>query len=77
MTPEASRQATSYQVGYVVGTSYMLIISSVMLRSQILAGTATAYVGIAARVIGFGVYVPKVELSFPIFSILGMQVGTC
>jgi hypothetical protein len=69
----SSWQGTPYQVGYVVGTIDMLIISWVMLHSQIF-GKATAYVGIAASVIGFGVYVPKVGVFISIFSLVGMQV---
>ena len=68
----SSWQGTPYQVGYVVGTIDMLIISWVMLHSQIFS-TATAYVGIAASVIGFGVYVPKVGVFISILSVVGMQ----
>ena len=60
-------------MGYVVGTIGMLIISWVMLRSQIFSAS-TAYVGIAASVIGFGVYVPKIGVFISIFSVVGMQV---
>jgi hypothetical protein len=44
---------TPYQVGYVLGSIDMLLVGLVMLRSQIFS-KATAYVGIAASVVGFG-----------------------
>ena len=66
-------QGTPYQVGYVVGSIDMLIIAWVMLRSEIFS-KVTAYVGIAASVVSFGVYVPKVGVYISILSVVGMQV---
>jgi hypothetical protein len=64
---------TPYQVGYVVGSIEMLLIGWVMLRSRIFS-KATGYVGIAASVVSFGLYMPKVGVYISILSVVGMQV---
>jgi|CZLA01.1.fsa_nt_gi hypothetical protein len=69
----SSWMGTPYQVGYVVGSIEMLLIGWVMLRSRIF-NKATAYVGIAASIVGLGVYVPKVGVFISILSVVGMQV---
>jgi hypothetical protein len=69
----SSWMGTPYQVGYVVGSIAMLLIAWMMLRSQIFS-RSTAYVGIVASVVGFGVYVPKVGVFISILSVVGMQV---
>lgn len=69
----SSWMGTPYQVGYVVGSIDMLLIGWVMLRSRIFSKT-TAYVGIVASLVSFGVYVPKVGVFISILSVVGMQV---
>jgi hypothetical protein len=69
----SSWQGTPFQVGYVVGSIDMLLIAWVMLRSPIFS-KLTAYVGIVASVVGFGVYLPKVGIFISILSVVGMQV---
>ncbi len=64
---------TPYQTGYVVGSIAMILVSFVMLRSEIFS-RFTAYAGILAGVVGFGVYVPKVGVFISILSVVGMQV---
>ena len=69
----SSWQGTPFQVGYVVGSIDMLLIAGVMLRSPIFS-KLTAWAGIVASVVGFGVYVPKVGIFISILSVVGMQV---
>jgi hypothetical protein len=69
----SSWMGTPYQVGYALGSIDMLLVGWVMLRSQIFS-KAEGYVGIAAALVGFGVYVPKVGVLISIVSVVGMQV---
>lgn len=69
----SSWQGTPYQAAYVVGTIAMLILSSVMLRSAVFS-KLTAYVGIVASVVGFGLYVPRIGVYISILSVVAMQV---
>jgi hypothetical protein len=64
---------TPYQVGYVLGSIDMILISIVMLRSKIFS-RFTANMGILAGVVGFGVYVPKVGVFISILSVVSMQI---
>lgn len=64
---------TPYQVGYVLGSIDMILISIVMLRSKIF-GKFAAYMGIVSGAVGFGVYVPKVGVFISILSVVGMQI---
>ena len=64
---------TPYQVGYVLGSIDMILISIVMLRSTTFSRFA-AYMGILSGAIGFGVYVPKVGIFISILSVVGMQI---
>src|SRR5271169_1837105 len=66
-------QGTPFQVGYVLGTIGMLLVAWVMRRGGVFA-KSTAYVGIVASVVGFGLYVPKVGVFISILSVVGMQV---
>lgn len=69
----SSWQGTPYQVAYVVGTIAMLMLSLVMLRSCAF-GKVAGWVGIAASLVGFGLYVPRVGVYLSIFSVVVMQV---
>jgi hypothetical protein len=64
---------TAFQLSYVLQALAGIITCTVMLRSQIFSKT-TAYIGIAAGVIAFGLYVPKVGISISIFSVLFYEV---
>ena len=69
----SSWQGTPFQVGNVVGSIGMLLIGSVMLRSQIFS-RSTGYVGILSAVVGLGMYVPKVGIFISLVSVVGMQI---
>jgi hypothetical protein len=69
----SSWMGTPYQVGNVLGSIYMLLIAWVMLRSQVFT-QSTAYVGVVAGVLGFGIYVPKVGIFISLLSVVGMQL---
>jgi hypothetical protein len=69
----SSWQGTPFQVGNVVGSIGMLLIGWVMLRSKIFS-KAAGYVGIAAGVLGLGMYVPRGGVMISILSVVGMQV---
>jgi hypothetical protein len=58
---------TSYMVSYLLGSITGLILSIVMLRSQIFS-RATAYVRIASSILDFGLFLPVVGLYVSAFS---------
>jgi len=60
---------TSFQLCYVLQAVYGIIILAVMLQSKIFS-KVTAYVGILAGMIAFGLFVPKIGIFISIFSIL-------
>jgi hypothetical protein len=60
---------TAQNVHYVLGTIALLIISVVMLRSNVFS-KATAYMGIIANVLAFGLYVPKIGIILSVISVL-------
>ena len=62
-------QGTAFHVSYVIGAVALLIISAVMLRSNIFSKT-TAYVGIVANVLVFGLYVPAIGIYLSIISVV-------
>jgi hypothetical protein len=64
---------TPYQVGYVLGSIDMILISIVMLRSTIF-GRFAAYMGILSGAVGFGAYVPKVGVFISLLSVVVMQI---
>ena len=59
---------TAQQVHYFLGAVALLLVSIVMLRSDIFSRT-TAYVGIIANVLVFGLYVPTIGVYLSIFSV--------
>ena len=64
---------TPCQSAYVVGTIAMLILSCVMLRSAFFS-KFTAYVGIVAAIVSFGLYVPRIGVYISILSVVAMQI---
>jgi hypothetical protein len=59
---------TAFSTHYLLGTIGLLIISFVMLQSDVFS-RRTAYVGIAANVITLGYYVPVIGVTISIFSV--------
>lgn len=60
---------TAYHVHYVVGALGLLILSVVMLRSDVFSKT-TAIVGIVANSVTFGLYVPEIGVYISLFSVV-------
>ena len=59
---------TAFHLHYIFGAIALLIVSFVMLRSNVFS-KATAYVGIIANVLVFGLYVPKIGIVLSIISV--------
>lgn len=64
---------TAFQVSYVLGSLGGLIISLVMLKTDVFSKT-TAYLRIASSVFDFGLYVPVVGMYISIFSVLFLLI---
>jgi hypothetical protein len=60
---------TAFQVSYILGSLGGLIISLVMLKTDVFSKT-TAYLRIASSVFDFGLYVPVIGMYISIFSVL-------
>jgi hypothetical protein len=65
----ATFHGTAFYINYVLGSITGLIISLVMLKTNIFS-RATAYVRIASSVFDFGLFVPIVGMFFAIFSMV-------
>jgi hypothetical protein len=65
----ATFNGTAFHISYVLGSISGLIISLVMLRTNIFS-KATAYVRIASSVCDFGLYIPTIGLYISLFSVL-------
>lgn len=67
----ALRHGTAFHVSYNLANINLLIIPAVMLQSRSrVFSKATAYMGILAGVIGFGLYVPTIGIFISILSVL-------
>ena len=64
---------TPFQVGNVIGSIGMILISYVMMRSQILS-KFIASMGILAGALGLAMYLPGVGVFISILSVVGMQI---
>ena len=64
---------TAFHVNFLIGGAALLIISFVMLRSNIFS-KATAYVGIISNIMGFTLYVPKIGVWLSIVSVVGLFI---
>lgn len=65
----ATFHGTAFQISYLLGSINGLIISLVMLRTDIF-GKATAYVRIASSVCDFGLYIPTIGIFISMLSVL-------
>ncbi len=66
-------QGTAFNVSYVLLSVAPLIISVVMLRSNVF-GKVTAYVGILASAIGLGFFVPVIGVFLSLISVVGLLI---
>ena len=64
---------TAFHISYILGSICGLIISLVMLRTNIFS-KATAYVRIASSAFDFGLYVPVIGVYIAVFSVLFLSV---
>ena len=65
----ASFHGTAFHISYILGSIAGLIISFVMMKTNIFSKT-TAYVRIASSVCDFGLYIPTVGIYISILSVL-------
>lgn len=65
----ASFHGTAFHISYILGSIAGLIISFVMLKTNVFSKT-TAYVRIASSVCDFGLYIPTVGIYISILSVL-------
>jgi hypothetical protein len=66
-------EGTAHNVHYVLGSASLLISSFLMLRSGVFARW-TAYVGIAANTVVFGLYVPIIGVYLSLLSVVGYLI---
>jgi hypothetical protein len=64
---------TAFQLNYIVGAVAFIMISFVMLKTNIFS-KPIAYLGIAANIIALGLYVPKVGIYISVFSVLFLWI---
>jgi hypothetical protein len=69
----AAFHGTAFQISYVLGSITGLIISCVMLQSNIF-GKAFAYVRIASSICDFGLYIPVIGIYISMLSVLFLFV---
>ena len=69
----AMYNGTAFHANYILGTIALFIISMVMLRSNTFS-KATAYVGIVANILAFGLYVPAIGIYVSIISVLFLWI---
>lgn len=67
------RHGTAFHVSYNLANIYLVIVPLVMLQSNSFS-KLTAYMGILAGVIGFGLYVPTIGIFLSVLSVLFMAV---
>ena len=72
-TMPAIYQGTAFDVSYVLVSVAPLIMSAVMLRSDIFSKT-TAYVGILANVLGLALFLPVIGLLLSLISVVGLAI---
>ena len=64
---------TVFNLNYILGAASLIIASAVMLRYGLFS-KPIAYLGLAANIIGLGLYVPAVGIDISIFSVLFLWV---
>ena len=66
-------QGTAFQVSYVIGSIAPILISIVMLQSDVF-NKVTGYAGIIANVLAFGLYVQGIGIFLAIVSAIVLMV---
>jgi hypothetical protein len=69
----AAFHGTAFHVGYNIFSVYFLIVSVVMLQSNIF-GRVTAYMGLLAAILNWGLYVPGIGIFLSILSIVPLAI---
>jgi hypothetical protein len=69
----ATFNGTAFHLGYNIFSVYFLIVSVVMLSSHIF-GRVTAYMGILAAILNWGLYVPQIGLFLSILSVVPLAI---
>lgn len=69
----ATFNGTAFHVGYNIFSIYFLIVPLVMLRGNTF-GRATAYAGILAALLNWGLYVPGIGLALSALSVLPLAI---
>lgn len=64
---------TTFQVSYILGSISGLIISVIMLKSNIFS-KATAYMRIISSVLDFGLFIPTIGIFISIFSVVFLMI---
>ncbi|MDR3562819.1 MAG: DUF4386 family protein [Negativicutes bacterium] len=68
-----SYNGTVFNISYILGAAALIIISVIMLQNDLFS-KATAYLGLAANIIAFGLYVPSIGVYISIFSVLFLWI---
>ena len=67
-------EGTAFYVSNFIGTVALLIVSIIMVRNNVF-GKATAYTGIIANVVGFGLFIPNtIGLALSVMSVLLLAI---
>ena len=67
-------EGTAFYVSNFIGTVALLIVSIIMVRNNVF-GKATAYTGIIANVLGFGLFIPNtIGLILSVISVVLLAV---
>jgi hypothetical protein len=69
----ATWQGSGFQASYLLGSVALIIISAVMLRSDLFS-KATGYLGIVANVVALGLYIPVIGIYISVFSVIILWV---
>jgi hypothetical protein len=69
----AQFHGTAFQVSYVLGSLSGIIVSIVMLKTNLFSKT-TAYVRIASSILDFGLFIPVIGIYISLFSVLFLMV---
>lgn len=65
----ATYTGTAFHLSYILGSVALIIIPAVMLQSGLFS-RRTAYLGLLANIVAFGLYVPVIGIYISIFSVL-------